>query len=268
MLQRRRLLGAMLLVFGLCAAPAHAQTGELDAPAIGQHAYTFSFRQPNGRVFRMNYLLFLPRDYDPASGNRWPLLVFLHGSREVGYDVQRLRRAVLPQMVEANPDFPFIVLSPQSPSAAQGWYPALGAIRALLDDLQARLAIDPDRIYLTGLSMGGYGAWALAMSDPQRFAAIVPVVGGYFYNARQLCALRDKPIWVFGARRDRNVPLRASEVVVRALESCGGAPRFTIFEDADHDRGWQLAYAMPELYEWLLAQHNTSRFVQHAKEQP
>ncbi|MFN3706523.1 MAG: prolyl oligopeptidase family serine peptidase, partial [Thermoflexales bacterium] len=231
------------------------------SPQPGQHAYTFTFRQRNGRLFRMNYLLFLPRSYNASDGQHWPLLVFLHGSREVGYDIRRLQRAVLPQMVEKNPDFPFVVLSPQAPTAAQGWYPALGAIRALLDELQNSLSLDPSRIYLTGLSMGGYGAWALAMADPQRFAAIVPVVGGYFYKPRQLCALKHKPIWVFGARRDRNVPLRASEEVVRALQACGGAPRFTIFEDADHDRGWQLAYALPELYEWLLEQrqmHSTA----------
>lgn len=223
------------------------------APQPGQTAHVFTYTAPNGRVTRLNYLLFLPRGYD-ASGERLPLLVFLHGSREVGRDVNRLRRAILPQLVEANPDFPFIVLSPQSPSDEHGWYPSLKAIHALIDEVEARYPVDPARIYLTGLSMGAFGAWALALERPGRFAAIVPVVGGYFYNPRQLCALKGTPIWVFGARRDRNVPLRESERVVRALEACGAAPRFTVFEDADHDQGWRRAYTETEVFEWLAAQ--------------
>jgi predicted peptidase len=223
-------------------------------PRTGQHAYTFEAQLADGRATQLNYLLFLPASYGQDPQAQWPLLVFLHGSREVGRDINRVRRAILPQIVEENPDFPFIVVSPQSPTMQRGWYPSLDAIEALLDELQAELAIDPDRIYLTGLSMGGYGAWALAMDDPDRFAAIAPVVGGYFFSARQLCALKDKPIWVFGARLDRNVPLRESERVVNALKACGGEPRFTVFENADHDLGWELAYRTTELFEWLLQQ--------------
>ncbi len=279
----RNVIPAVLLALSACIAPAAAQTsaplaGESEhaarapqdelqsiapaaepaaAPKAGQHAYTFEAQLANGRVAKLNYLLFLPASYGEDPEAKWPLLVFLHGSREVGRDINRVRRAILPQIVEENPDFPFIVVSPQSPTMQHGWYPSLSAIEALLDELQAELAIDPDRIYLTGLSMGGYGAWALAMDDPVRFAAIAPVVGGYFYNARQLCALKDKPIWIFGARLDRNVPLRESERVVNALRTCGGAPRFTVFENADHDQGWELAYRTTELFEWLLQQRRT-----------
>ncbi len=245
-------LTAALLGVLACAAPAVAQ---VTTPFhIGQHSYSFQAHLPSGRRVRLNYLLFLPASYGRESNERWPLLVFLHGSREVGSDLNRLRQAILPQLVESNPDFPLIVVSPQAPGQQYGWYPSLDAIRALLDQLQHELAIDPDRIYLTGLSMGGYGAWALAVRDPERFAAIVPVVGGYFYGPRQLCALSHKPIWVFAARRDRNVPLRESERVVRALRACGGQPRYTVFEDADHDQGWRLAYTSTDLFDWLLQQ--------------
>lgn len=279
-MKRSNVIPAVLLAIVTCIAPAAAQTSapltgevataaessaaatQLSVPAnepstkprIGQHAYTFEAQLADGRVTQLNYLLFLPASYGQDPQAQWPLLVFLHGSREVGRDINRVRRAILPQIVEENPDFPFIVVSPQSPTMQRGWYPSLDAIEALLDELQAALAIDPDRIYLTGLSMGGYGAWALAMDDPDRFAAIAPVVGGYFFSARQLCALKDKPIWVFGARLDRNVPLRESERVVNALKSCGGDPRFTVFENADHDLGWELAYRTTELFEWLLQQ--------------
>ncbi len=279
-MKRSNVIPAILLVIGTCIAPAAAQTaaplaGEgttvVEAPATaiqpgttadepssrpqtGQHAYTFEAQLADGRATRLNYLLFVPASYGQDPQAKWPLLVFLHGSREAGRDISRLQRAILPQIVEENAEFPFIVVSPQSPTRQRGWYPSLDAIEALLDTLQTELAIDPDRIYLTGLSMGGYGAWALAMDDPDRFAAIAPVVGGYFYSAQQLCALKDKPIWVFGARLDRNVPLRESERVVSALKSCGGDPRFTVFENADHDLGWELAYRTTELFEWLLQQ--------------
>lgn len=279
-MKRSNIIPAIVLAVGTCIAPAAAQIAapfagksgasveapqaaiqhsatadELSSrPRTGQHAYTFKAQLADGRAIQLNYLLFVPASYGQDPQAKWPLLVFLHGSREVGRDVSRLRRAILPQIVEENPAFPFIVVSPQSPTRQHGWYPSLDAVEALLDALQTELAIDPDRIYLTGLSMGGYGAWALAMDDPDRFAAIAPVVGGYFYSARRLCALKDKPVWVFGARLDRNVPLRESERVVNALRSCGGAPRFTVFENADHDLGWELAYRTTELFEWLLQQ--------------
>lgn len=224
------------------------------APQTGQRARTFEGKLANGRQAKLNYLLFLPASYGQAPERKWPLLVFLHGSREVGRDVNRVKRAIVPQLVEENPEFPFIVVSPQAPSMQNGWYPSLKAIEALLDELQASLAVDPDRIYLTGLSMGGYGAWALAMDDPDRFAAIAPVVSGYFYNARQLCELKDKPIWIFGAKRDRNVPLKESERVVAALKACGANPKFTVFENATHDQGSELAYTTTEIFEWLLQQ--------------
>jgi predicted peptidase len=235
-------------------APAAEAAVAAAAPQTGQHAHTFEGKLPNGRNAKLNYLLFLPQSYGHEPDKKWPLLVFLHGSREVGRDVNRVKRAILPQMVEENPEFPFIVVSPQAPSQVNGWYPSLKAIEAMLDEVQATHAVDPDRVYLTGLSMGGYGAWALAMDNPDRFAAIAPVVSGYYYNAKQLCELKDKPIWVFGAKRDRNVPVRESERVVKALKDCGGDPKFTVFENANHDQGWELAYTTTEVFEWLLEQ--------------
>jgi predicted peptidase len=261
------MLGGVLATVLMCAysvapaiAPAVAQSDAPQNPQAlvaskpGQQALVFNGKLANGRATKLNYLLFLPSSYGHDPNQKWPLLIFLHGSREVGRDVSRVKNAIVPQLVEENPDFPFIVVSPQSPSQVNGWYPSLKAIEALLDQLQGELSVDTDRIYLTGLSMGGYGAWALAMDDPARFAAIAPVVGGYYYNAKQLCKLKDKPIWVFGAKKDRNVPLRESERVVNALKACGGEPKFTIFENANHDQGWELAYTTTEIFEWLLQQ--------------
>jgi len=261
--QPGRLILALVIAAFACLAPpaapasrtASAMTGTEDMLPTGQHSYTFEAKAGNRRL-RLNYWLFLPQSYGQDPDARWPLLLFLHGSREAGRDINRLRNAILPQIVDQQPDFPFIVVSPQSPSSST-WDTSIPAIIALLDDLQTRLAIDPDRVYLTGLSLGGFGAWALARAQPDRFAAIVPVVGGYYADPRLLCPLKDIPIWVFHGTKDWNVPFRQSERVVKALQACGGNPRFTIYEGADHDEGWRRAYNDPELYDWLLQQRRS-----------
>jgi predicted peptidase len=257
---KRILSGLVLAALVASAQPAAAQVNTppvqdsiATAPST-QEVRTFTGKLPNGRAAQLNYLLHVPSSYGNEPDKQWPLLIFLHGSREVGRDINRVRRAILPQMVEENPDFPFIVMSPQASSQQYGWYPSLKSIEAAVDELMQEYNIDPERVYVTGLSMGGYGAWALMMDAPERFAAVAPVVGGYFYNPSQLCAIKDKPIWIFGAKRDRNVPLKESERVVRALKACGADPKFTVFENADHDEGWELAYTTTEIFQWLMAQ--------------
>lgn len=233
------------------AAPAWPDAGAGSQVQTGQHSRVFD-AVVDGRRLRIAYWLFVPASY-PESAGKWPLLLFLHGSREAGGNIDQVRRAVLPQLVDWDPNFPFIVVSPQSPTAV-AWDSNFPAIVALLDDLQSRLSIDPDRVYLTGLSLGGFGALALAVREPDRFAAVVPVVGGYYSSAQRLCALKNIPTWVFHGKRDANVPFRQSQRVVDALRGCGGNPRFTVYDDADHDEGWRRAYAEPALYDWLLEQ--------------
>src|SRR5487761_1734967 len=124
------------------------------------------------------YLLYLPTDYDAGQDRRWPLVLFLHGSGERGDDVQLVTQQGLPKLVEEGENFPFLLVSPQCPE--RGWWTTeenSAALAALLDEIEQNYAVDPDRVYVTGLSMGGYGTWALATAYPQRFAAIVPICG-------------------------------------------------------------------------------------------
>ncbi len=224
--------------------------------ATGQHAHVFE-TQVGKRSVRLNYLLYVPSSYGQDPYAKYPLVIFLHGSRELGKDINKVKKSVLPARLESEADFPAIVLSPQSP--VQSWDGSVPAITALLDELEADFSIDPDRVYVSGLSMGAYGAWALAMKNQDRFAAIISVVGGYFYSARQLCVLKDIPIWVFAGKKDRNVNPKESVAIVNALEKCGGKPRFTFYEDANHDQGWQRAYADPEFFAWLLEQRRAAQ---------
>jgi predicted peptidase len=194
----------------------------------------------------MQYLLYLPKDYDDLA-NRWPLVLFLHGKGESGSDLAKVKTHGPPKLVEAKNDYPFILVSPQSPHG--GWDPQ--ALCALLDDIVARYRVDGDKIYLTGLSMGGYGAWALAAYAPDRFAAIVPICGcGRTTDAKKLVNLA---IWVFHGAKDQVVPLAQSEAMVNALKAAGSDAKFTIYPDAGHD-SWTATYDNPELWRWLLQQ--------------
>jgi predicted peptidase len=128
---------------------------------------------------------------------------------------------------------------------------------ALLDQLQAIYAVDPKRIYLTGLSMGGYGAWEFALRYPGRFAAVVPIAGGYEGMRsvpENICDLQSVPLWVFHGASDTTVPPSESQVLVDALGACGGDVRFTLYPGADHESSFYQAYADPELYRWLADQ--------------
>jgi predicted peptidase len=221
----------------------------------GQHAHTTG----KGRS-RVNYFLFLPQDYGQEPGRQWPLMVFLHGIAKRGdslEDLEELKKDGPPMLVEQQPDFPFIVLSPQCPSDSF-WESQLGKLDSLVEEIVATYDIDENRVYLTGLSMGGYGAWHYALRNPSRFAAIVPIAGGYEHGSDEvpdnICDLEDLPIWVFHGAEDDVVLPRQSEVLVNALRACPSEVRFTLYSGAAHDESWKLAYGDPELYEWLLAQ--------------
>ena len=209
----------------------------------GQQAQTF--RKTLVRDARISYLLFLPREY--ASRSSWPLLLFLHGSGERGDDIEAVKRNGPPKIVESRPDFPFILLSPQCPRNEEWDVPAL---LALLDDTARRLRVDTERVYATGLSMGGYGTWAIAIAAPDRFAAIAPVSGGG--DSDSACVLKNVPAWVFHGAEDPVVPLKEDAEMVEALRACGGDVRFTVYPGVGHD-AWTPAYDDPALYEWLLA---------------
>jgi len=198
----------------------------------------------------MDYLLYLPKDYD--NQDSWPLMLFLHGAGERGDDLELVKKHGPPKLVGEGREFPFIVVSPQCPKNSR-WYPI--KLTALLDELTAQLKVDKDRIYVTGLSMGGFGTWSLAAHTPDRFAAIVPICGGgERFAARYIKGI---PAWVFHGAKDRAVPLERSQQMVDALNSVGGNAKFTVYPDAGHD-SWTETYGSPELYEWLLEQKRAS----------
>jgi len=175
-----------------------------------------------------------------------PLVLFLHGSGERGNDLDKVRRHGPPRLVDEGKRFPFIILCPQCPKG-QTW----SAIRlgVLLDQVTDTWRVDLARVYVTGLSMGGYGTWRLAMHWPERFAAIVPICGGG--STRMAGRLKDLPVWAFHGAMDENVPLAETEAMVHAVQQFGGHVSLTIYPDAGHD-AWTRTYDNPDLYTWLL----------------
>ncbi|HID54914.1 TPA: phospholipase [Candidatus Poribacteria bacterium] len=203
------------------------------------------------KTVRLGYLLFLPDEYVRGTKRKWPLILFLHGAGERGDDLNLLKRHGIPKITEERPDFPFIAVSPQCPRYSW-WTAEIESLKTLLDHIVESYPVDTDRVYLTGLSMGGFGTWRLAASYPERFAAIAPICGGG--DPKWAPRLKDIPAWVFHGAKDEIVPLSESERMVEALKACGGNVRFTVYPDAGHD-SWTRTYENPELYEWFL-QHS------------
>jgi len=200
------------------------------------------------RKTTLNFLLWLPSDYKKEKNKTFPLLIFLHGSGERGDSLELVKKNGPPSFVENRPDFPFITVSPQ---CAEGSRWNTEDLQIMLDQLLAKYSIDRDRIYLTGLSMGGFGTWTWACTYPDQFAAIAPVCGGG--DIQFADELKNIPVWAFHGETDPVVPVKRTVEMVEAVNVKGGSARMTIYPGVGHD-SWVNAYNDEELYTWLLMQ--------------
>ncbi|KAA0561215.1 prolyl oligopeptidase family serine peptidase [Bacillus sp. CH30_1T] len=219
--------------------------------------------------YKLNYLLYLPDSFQQNGSLKWPLILFLHGAGERGGNMELVKKHGVPKIVENQEEFPFIVVSPQCPADSY-WVNELESLSALLDEIVREYPIDPARIYLTGLSMGGIGAWHLAIANPKRFAAIAPVCGALSIpefrrvelqiknNVNQLSVglkrLKDLPVWAFHGDQDDIVPIEAAQKVIQSLKKQGGSAKLTVYKGVGHD-SWTETYENEELYIWFLNQH-------------
>jgi predicted peptidase len=203
---------------------------------------------------KLNYLLFLPQGYE-GGGKKWPLLLFLHGAGERGSDLAKVAVHGPPKLVAKDPSFSFIVVSPQCP---EGKIWNRDALAGLVEKVQRKYRVDRQRVYLTGLSMGGYGTWDLGFSYPEKFAAIVPICGGgnmitpLLSTPEKDKALSTIGIWAFHGGKDPVVPVSESERMVGLAKRRGAKDvKLTVYPEAGHD-SWTETYKNPELYAWLL----------------
>lgn len=194
------------------------------------------------------YLLYLPDAYSADTVQRWPLMIFLHGSGERGNDLEKVKTHGPPRLIAAGKKYPFIVVSPQAPPSG-GW--ETETLHHLLASIKQQYRVDNDRIYLTGLSMGGFGTWALAMKYPQEFAAIVPICGGG--DTADAWKLRHIPVWCFHGALDDAVPVVRDSQMVSATAQYNPSVKFTVYPDANHN-SWDRTYDNDSVYQWLLAQ--------------
>jgi predicted peptidase len=214
----------------------------------------------------LNYRLMKPFDYNPSK--KYPLVIFLHGAGERGDDN-------VSQLVHAAKDFaneerrrqyPAYVLFPQCPKEKRwveiDWkldshtFPeqpseSLALVKALVDDMIESAGIDDTRVYITGLSMGGFGTWDAIARYEGFFAAAAPICGGG--DPATASRLVDLPVWCFHGAKDKVVKFHRSQTMVNAIKKLGGDPKFTEYPDAEHD-SWTQTYADPALYEWMFAQ--------------
>jgi protein-S-isoprenylcysteine O-methyltransferase Ste14/predicted esterase len=203
------------------------------------------------KLIQVNYLLYLPSAYEKQDKN-WPLMLFLHGAGERGTNINLVKTHGPPKLIASGEHFPFIVVSPQCPRG-QRW--SIFELDALINEICERYRVDKDRIYVTGLSMGGYGTWNLAQKFPHRFAAIAPICGAG--DPEMAYVIKDLPIWIFHGAKDKTVPIARSQQMVDALKKAGANVKFTVYPEAGHD-SWTMTYENPELYNWFLQHKRTS----------
>jgi predicted peptidase len=199
-------------------------------------------------------------------GTKYPLVIFLHGAGERGTDNEKQLIHGVPQFVRRREQYPCFLIAPQCPgpqkwvevdwSAATHTQPekpgdAGRMVLELIEKSLKDLPIDEKRVYVTGLSMGGYGTWDLAARKPEWFAAIAPVCGGA--DEATAAKIKDLPIWAFHGAKDSAVKPERSRNMIAALKKAGGNPKYTEYPTVGHN-SWDNAYGDPAFYEWLFAQ--------------
>lgn len=236
-----------LVMLYLATTPVFAQTNQREVP-VNQSPQSLNLVNSNEKL---HYWLFLPEGYEPKGNDtKWPLMIFLHGHGERGSDLAKVKQWGPPKRVANQPDFPFVVVSPQLSEEFHNWQ--MEPLEQLVKHSIQSLNVDPKRVYLTGLSMGGRGSWALAAKMPKQFAAVLPICGGG--KPETADTLLDLPIWAFHGDADRVVPVSETTRMVETIQKAGGQKvKMTIYPGVRHN-SWSQTYANPEIYEWLLQQ--------------
>ncbi|WP_409304913.1 dienelactone hydrolase family protein [Peribacillus sp. SCS-155] len=202
------------------------------------------------RKIDLNYLVFLPEDYESVDNKQYPLLVFLHGAGERGNDIEKVKNYGIPEIL-SHADLPFILICPQCPDGTV-WSLEIDALSKLLEEIKRLYKIDDRKVFLSGLSMRGYGTWDFAMKFPDKLTAIAPICGGAIMPEK-ICTLKDLPVWAFHGEKDKSVPIENTKRLVSALEKIGGNVRYTYYPEIGHNC-WGAAYKNPNLFRWLLEQ--------------
>jgi len=233
-----------------------------------QHG-SFTYYDENGKVYsradfkngltirplkiRYNYLTYLPKSYDSDFATKWPTIIFLHGGSSRGNDLKRVKANGIPDRIERGKDLPFIVIAPQCPIdkrwETDDWFDIL------YSEITTRYRIDSNRIYLTGLSLGGSGTWYLAMKHPSTFAAIAPISGKTShlqFIMDSACKLAGIPIWIFHGTGDEIVDINETYQIAKKLDQCNVNYSLSTFEGYNHWQTQWEVYGGDKIYSWFL----------------
>jgi predicted esterase len=208
----------------------------------------YRLQQKIGDAVPLKYLAYMPKGYEADPSKKWPLILSLHGAGERGDDLNVLKVYGIPMLCEQGKDDSYIAICPQCPSN-QSWLAM--QLNDLLDEACKKYRVDPDRIYVTGASMGGVGSWSLVQQYPDRIAAIVPVCG--HGDTADIDRIKNLPVWIFHGEADPVVPVAKERAMADALSKVGNQVKMSIYPGVGHEC-WNQAWATPELIPWMLQQ--------------
>jgi len=249
-LARHRQFVALYVSLVMIGASASVALGQQPAPGK-QVAATCAIKQKTDageKDGKLGYLLYLPADYETKRGEQWPLVLFLHGSGERGDDIEKVKIHGPPKLAAQGKQFPFVLVSPQCPGDQRGWNAE--ELNQLVEKVASDYRVDRQRLYVTGLSMGGSGTWRLVAAYPDKFAAAMPLCGRGDLDAVE--TLAKTPIWVLVGAQDSERTVENCQQMGNALAKAGCEGRFTLYFELKHDC-WTVTYNNPETYEWLLS---------------
>ncbi len=262
----RLLAAGLCFAWGLAPIPLHGATGKKGFHKHSVQETGFLNRWIEVGKASYRYQVYLPEEWRSNDHKLWPVILFLHGRGERGAEGMWQTQIGLPQAIRDHPErWPFIVVMPQC-EIDRYWtdHDMLAMAMSTLDQETEEFHGDPNRTYLSGLSMGGYGAWELARQYPKRWAAIAIAAGGIFWSyaperwqqastlpAEYAQASGHTPIWLFHGAEDNIVAPRQDELLYSALKAAGGRVRLWVYQGLKHDC-WTRAYGEAELPRWLL----------------
>ena len=240
----RRILLVMALVMIATSADAAEKTGFLEK----------TFKNADGS--ESPYVVFVPADYDGTK--ELPVILFLHGAGETkGGSKMPADQGIGTHIKKVAKTFPFLTIIPQAEDlktqVVKRWHagsPDADRALKMLEATMKEYKSDAKRVYLTSLSMGGFGTWSLAAAHPERWAAIVPICGGG--NLKDAEKIKDLPTWCFHGDKDNAVKVELSRTMIDAITKSGGKPKYTEYPGVGHN-SWDEAYATEELYTWMLS---------------
>ena len=206
----------------------------------------------NPRDTNYHYISYTPKEYYDDTLKKWPLIIYLHGGSSRGADTMKLYCCGIPDQMWRKRELPFIIVAPQCPInqrwSTDNWF------ENFYEEVTTKYRIDTNKVYLTGVSLGGSGTWYLAIKYPEKFAAIAPMSGFTHhidYIIKNTDKLIDIPIWAFHGKLDKVVEFEDTEWIINRLEGKNKELKFTADPDAGHGMYWSV-YPEQELYDWFL----------------